>query len=154
MDRGIMIHNKGERMRGFLVLLSVTLLTALVANAEDTFVEKCLAGTKVLDAKLVCVATTNGDGSGDTYVLDRGQQLYVNGKHLAVKRITHLPARLSDMGPLPESVRFSAQSSLGLTKATVTVSCDGQVQAALTSVQRWPASAQPEVVADCQVQSN
>lgn len=132
-------------MRSFYI--SVFFLTFAVSQSAkaQTFVEACLAGTEVLTKTLQCKIQNT------TFTLDKGLKIQVisqkgSQKMFDVKKIKHLPDRITALGLQPHSIQFISQQN-NLT-ATVSIPC-GQSAYAYVGLGAEKDGLPYEAVAEC-----
>lgn len=143
-------------MKTLGLFLTVLFLMSNPSKA-DTVVEQCLAPTGVLKGILTCAVKTDYDDSIEVFSLVRGEVLktIVTGQfgqyrgNLAVRRIQHLPPRITDIGAMDESLRFIATS--GSTTAMLTIPCH-QADYAAIGMTVLPGDKNPaEQIAQCSI---
>src|SRR4051812_36958035 len=105
-----------------LKILATTILAFLAMNSSaqaETFLDRCLAGTSILQSKMVCSYQLDLEATSKiSFTLSKGELIEVSGtgsfarakKRFTVERVRHYPMRVTAIGPVRESVVFLAKS--------------------------------------------
>jgi hypothetical protein len=118
------------QMRGFFSFL---ILFGQVAGANNAALQKCFPTTNFSKSQVKCVLSQS---EGDLkFTLSAGTSLKMVGvskfgeinKSFAIERITLLQPRLTEAGPIDESLRFLGTSATGNYIATIAFACNETV---------------------------
>jgi hypothetical protein len=120
-------------MRGFFTAVVLFLVSSSFNSygaSVDQLLQSCIPDTDIKNVVIQC--RLSGIGTELDLFLNHGTQITVSGtsarlgrinKTFAVTRISHLAPRLSDAGPMDQSVRFLGKSGLGAFVTTIAVPC-------------------------------